>query len=344
MVNNNNFSTINNSFRLSHLIIRLKYDWCLGMARSWLRCFLVLFFISSLIFIYATLNVPSVDIKSTNTLTSMITPKFEITNKLTFNVQDNSLKYFNYQEKCSIIHIAMVCSGYNSTQSLITVVKSILFYRSKPLHFHFIIDHIANRTLKILFDTWNLPQVNVSFYSDNIWIPKVSWIPNKHYSGVYGLLKLILPEILTDINRVLVLDTDVTVLTDLTNLWNNFDDFNNYEMLGLVENQSDWYKKILGNGINPWPAIGNGFNTGVILMDLKRLRERNFFNLWMKTCENVLKKYYEVSLADQDIINAVIKEEPSIVFTLDCTWNVQLSDRTMSDQCYHNAKQIQVRP
>lgn len=52
----------------------------------------------------------------------------------------------------------MVCAGYNSTQSLVTVVKSIIFYRSKPIHFHLLVDEISLRTLKTLFDTWNLPQ------------------------------------------------------------------------------------------------------------------------------------------------------------------------------------------
>lgn len=52
----------------------------------------------------------------------------------------------------------MVCAGYDSTQSLVTVVKSIMFYRSRPIHFHLLVDETSKRTLKTLFDTWNLPQ------------------------------------------------------------------------------------------------------------------------------------------------------------------------------------------
>lgn len=63
----------------------------------------------------------------------------------------------------------------------------------------------------------------VSFYlADNV-VPDVSWIPNKHYSGVYGLLKLTLPKVLPDtLQKVIVLDTDVTFATDIAALWKIF--------------------------------------------------------------------------------------------------------------------------
>lgn len=63
----------------------------------------------------------------------------------------------------------------------------------------------------------------VSFYlADNV-VPDVSWIPNKHYSGVYGLLKLTLPKVLPDtLQKAIVLDTDVTFATDIAALWKIF--------------------------------------------------------------------------------------------------------------------------
>ena len=65
--------------------------------------------------------------------------------------------------------------------------------------------------------------MDVSFYlADNV-VPEVSWIPNKHYSGVYGLLKLTLPRALPlTLDRVIVLDTDVTFATDIAQLWSLF--------------------------------------------------------------------------------------------------------------------------
>ncbi|XP_015173364.1 PREDICTED: glycosyltransferase-like protein LARGE2 isoform X2 [Polistes dominula] len=235
----------------------------------------------------------------------------------------------------------MVCAGYNSTFSLVTVVKSILYHRTKPLHFHLIVDEIAKRTLITLFKTWDLPSVQVSYYRAEKWVPKVSWIPNRHYSGVYGLLKLILPEAMGE-RKILVLDTDVTILNDVTILWKMFEKFNPNQTLGLVENQSRWYLKSFLYGQQPWPALGKGFNTGVMLMHLHRLRVSKFRDLWVTTTKRVLGSIQETTLADQDIINAVIKEHPDIVARIDCTWNVQLSDHATSESCYQKGNRLNI--
>lgn len=66
--------------------------------------------------------------------------------------------YENDVEKCEIIHIGMVCAGYKSSRSVVTMLKSILFYRKHPLHFHFLVDNISERILKTLFETWDIPQ------------------------------------------------------------------------------------------------------------------------------------------------------------------------------------------
>lgn len=105
--------------------------------------------------------------------------------------------------------------------------------------------------------------MEVSFYlADNV-VPEVSWIPNKHYSGVYGLLKLTLPKALPPtLKKVIVLDTDVTFATDIAQLWALFQNMKTDQALGLVENQSDWYLGKLWKNHRPWPALGRGYNTG----------------------------------------------------------------------------------
>ncbi|KAF7987633.1 hypothetical protein HCN44_003496 [Aphidius gifuensis] len=113
-------------------------------------------------------------------------------------------------------------------------------------------------------------------------------------------------------------------------------------MLGLVENQSNWYIKKLSYGQSIWLAIGRGFNTGVMLMNLKKLREFNFNKIWTRITKQVLMEVHETVLADQDIMNSVIKKHSDIVVTLDCVWNVQLSDHTQSETCYKNSKQIKI--
>lgn len=59
--------------------------------------------------------------------------------------------------KCEVIHVAIVCAGYNSSRSVVTLIKSILFYRKNPLHFHFVADSVAQLILQTLVSTWNVP-------------------------------------------------------------------------------------------------------------------------------------------------------------------------------------------
>ena len=58
---------------------------------------------------------------------------------------------------------------------------------------------------------------------------------------MYGLLKLMLPKILPpSIEKVIILDFYATFATDIKRLWAIFQIFEQGQVLGLVENQSDW--------------------------------------------------------------------------------------------------------
>ncbi|OPL20344.1 glycosyltransferase-like large2 protein, partial [Mytilus galloprovincialis] len=122
-----------------------------------------------------------------------------VQNGTTYNGNKTLIKCLNAEleiPKCEVIHIAIVCAGHSATRSVVTLIKSVLFYRKNPLHFHFISDHIAQLILTQLFETWNVPEVNFSFYSTDKVQEDVVWISNKHYSGVFGLMKLTLPKTL----------------------------------------------------------------------------------------------------------------------------------------------------
>lgn len=67
-------------------------------------------------------------------------------------------------EKCETIHVAIVCAGYNASRDVVTLVKSVLFHRRNPLHFHLIADAIAKQILATLFQTWMVPAVRIDFY------------------------------------------------------------------------------------------------------------------------------------------------------------------------------------
>lgn len=64
--------------------------------------------------------------------------------------------------------------------------------------------------------------------------------------------------------------------------------------MGLVENQSDWYLGKLFRNYEPWPSLGRGFNTGVMAMDLAKMRKLGWTQLWRLTAEKDLASHYFV--------------------------------------------------
>jgi glycosyltransferase-like protein LARGE len=240
------------------------------------------------------------------------------------------------QDKCEVIHIGFVCSGFKSNLYLHTLLKSLFFYRISPVHFHIIVNKVSERVLKTLFETWNLPQSNTTFYDINDLVQDVRWVPNSHYSGIFGLLKLVFPKIvpLNVTKKIVVLDTDLTFLSDIQELWKIFDKFNSKQAVGIVENQSDYYVKKNGK-IKPWPASGRGFNSGVLLYHLERLKRLDWPGLWSSVAKKVALIYGSTRLGDQDIINAVLLQHTELLYQVPCYWNTQLSDHALSYSCYN---------
>lgn len=80
--------------------------------------------------------------------------------------------------------------------------------------------NVTHYELFLFNSKWSQPLFPPVFQSE------VSWIPNKHYSGIYGLMKLVLTKTLpSDLQRVIVLDTDITFATDIAELWAVFHKF-----------------------------------------------------------------------------------------------------------------------
>lgn len=82
--------------------------------------------------------------------------------------------------------------------------------------------------MKIFF----IISVNVTFYDMDTYITDIRWIPNTHYSGIHGLLKLLFPKIIppTITKKILILDTDMTIVEDIYEIWKLFKKFDGYQV------------------------------------------------------------------------------------------------------------------
>jgi lipopolysaccharide biosynthesis glycosyltransferase len=152
---------------------------------------------------------------------------------------------------------------------------------------------------------------------------KVTWIPtsavfekrfkkkvylHSHYTKeVY--YRLLLPELIPD-DRVLYLDTDLIVNGNLSEFYNL--GFNGNLLAAVEDAGAEWYKTYIGFSITD-----KYFNAGVMLYDLKAIREEKLENKWIEMASK-----HKFHLQDQDILNVSCKGK---ILEVDVVYNVSLS-------------------
>lgn len=253
----------------------------------------------------------------------------------------------NENKTCSSIHIAIVCGRFNSTRNLYVLLKSILFYRTDNINLHLFVDNISRAILEELFNSWVVPDLTVEFYNMTLYEHEVSWITSDHYSHRYGLMKLVFLSVLSEaknLSKVILLDTDMLAFGNINDVWNADRNLNTKSgsklVFGMVENQSDWYlgKTHQSESFHSvWPAIGRGFNSGLLLVNLEKLRLMDWRQMWRQVAELELTTHLTTSLADQDIFNAIFRSHSFMIYELPCSYNIQLNDHSnLNDSCFRS--------
>lgn len=128
----------------------------------------------------------------------------------------------------------------------------------------------------------------------------------KHISTA-AYYRLLLPEVLPDIEKIIYLDCDVQVKGSLNELFN----------INLGENFIGAVKDIGSEKLCKYWNLNEYYNSGVLLLDLNKLRKIKF----TQNLTNYINQYDSKLLyPDQDIINLYFKHQ---IKPLDQKWNFQ---------------------
>ncbi|XP_046400222.1 xyloside xylosyltransferase 1-like [Ischnura elegans] len=175
-------------------------------------------------------------------------------------------------------------------------------------------------------------------------------------------------------NRVLVLDVDLRFRADISQLRDVFEQFGTRQAIAMAPELSPLYSKSFKAHREKFPEskLGlprpgyQGFNYGVALMDLGRLRSSEYYrDLVIPSSDqettqrkdnalaNLIEKYsFQPSgVGDQDFFTLLAAERPDLFYILDCSWNVQLDLNLKSPEnseeferyhycCPHNDVQV----
>jgi len=127
--------------------------------------------------------------------------------------------------------------------------------------------------------------------------------------------RLFIPALYPNLDKALYLDSDICILGDISKLFNtNLGD----NFVGAVTDQAVMNVKEFINYVKNRIGVNTEkeyFNAGILLMNLKKLREINFEEVFFKLLQNVTFNVAQ----DQDYLNAICKNN---VTYIDASWNV----------------------
>lgn len=229
------------------------------------------------------------------------------------------------------VTIVMVVCGEKDeiVQQTVTALKSVaLFSRNSSVRIIILSDDQNQNKILAHLEYW--PKairsiLKISFRP--IWYPKgYEWM--KKYRVLCTTERLYLPVMLSDVDAVIYLDTDILFFDYVDKLWNFFTEMDSMQFAAMAAEHEDPENAFYISAYNKIPFYGPlGLNAGVILMNLTRMR--HLTKDWTTLVHEVYEKYKYSPLhfADQDILNIIFHMYPEKLLPLPCSWNYR------SDHC-----------
>ncbi|XP_077998554.1 xyloside xylosyltransferase 1-like [Glandiceps talaboti] len=139
-----------------------------------------------------------------------------------------------------------------------------------------------------------------------------------------------------EVKQLVMIDSDLRFRTDIKKLYDHFDNFGPGNVIGIAHEQQPVYRHTfsLYRSQNRGTLVGDpppkglaGFNSGVMLLDLVRMRESVSYNSFLdvNVVRSLSEKYsFKGHLGDQDFFSLISLENKDLFYVLPCTWNRQL--------------------
>ncbi|KAK3864810.1 hypothetical protein Pcinc_029526 [Petrolisthes cinctipes] len=177
---------------------------------------------------------------------------------------------------------------------------------------------------------------------------------NAYYSDPLFFFSFFLHRLLPGLDRVILMDVDIKVKGDIAELHSHFERFSPTNVMGMALEQTPSYRHMLSvyRKAHPNTTLGGpptfsnslsnagdardtlvhrhgfpGYNSGVVLMDIKKLRESKIIASYMSHSKltNLTQHYnFHGQLGDQDLYTLIAFDYPDVFYTLPCSWNRQL--------------------
>ncbi|XP_054640809.1 glucoside xylosyltransferase 2-like isoform X2 [Dunckerocampus dactyliophorus] len=228
-----------------------------------------------------------------------------------------------------VMHLAVVACG-NRLEETLTLVKSAVLFSLKKIKFHIFAEDGLTLQFKEKLSRWprfvtakflyDLHPITFSVGNADEW---------KKLFKPCAAQRLFLPGILKDVDSLLYVDTDVLFLRPMDDIWGLLKSFNGTQLAAMAPEHEipkiDWYGRFARH---PFYGV-SGLNSGVMLMNLTRIRRTMFKNSlitgglsWEDLLHPLYQKYKNhITWGDQDLLNIIFHYNPECVVVLPCQWN-----------------------
>ncbi|XP_032005393.1 glucoside xylosyltransferase 2 [Hylobates moloch] len=227
------------------------------------------------------------------------------------------------------IHLAVVACG-NRLEETLVMLKSAVLFSHRKIQFHI----FTEDSLKPEFDKqlrqW--PDSYTKKFEHRIYPITFSVGNPQEWKKLFkpcAAQRLFLPVILKDVDSLLYVDTDVLFLRPVDDIWKLLRLFNSTQLAAMAPEHEipkiGWYSRFARH-----PFYGSaGVNSGVMLMNLTRIRSTQFKNSMIPTglaWEDMLYPLYQkyknaITWGDQDLLNIIFYFNPECLYVFPCQWN-----------------------
>ncbi|XP_067658696.1 xyloside xylosyltransferase 1-like isoform X1 [Haliotis asinina] len=158
-----------------------------------------------------------------------------------------------------------------------------------------------------------------------------------YYHDALFFLSIAIHKVLpAHIHRVIMLDADLKFQGDIKDLYALFSNFSATNVMGIAHEAQPVYRHQFhqyrsqnkGTRVGEPPPNGlTGFNSGVLLLDIDRMRSSAVYNslITAEVAEQLKKKYsFRGHLGDQCFFTLLSLEHEDLFYVLPCNWNRQL--------------------
>uniref|UniRef100_A0A3Q1GLQ6 Glucoside xylosyltransferase 1 n=1 Tax=Acanthochromis polyacanthus TaxID=80966 RepID=A0A3Q1GLQ6_9TELE len=242
-------------------------------------------------------------------------------------------------------HLAVVACGPRLEETL-NMLKSAVLFSKKPLHFYIFAEEELHNSFRDALKSWpRVVQGHFNFTIYHITFPKENEREWKKLFKPCASQRLFLPLILKDVDSLLYVDTDILFLEPVEHIWALLTQFNSSQLAAMAPEHEEprigWYNRFARH-----PYYGKtGINSGVMLMNMTRFREKFFKNdmtaaalQWEEMLMPLLQKYkLNITWGDQDLLNIIFHHNPESLYVFPCQWNYR------PDHCIYgsNCKQAE---